>query len=413
MAVVYDNKDNPDVQNLTNVYTFISEMCKTDMLGEMPLNSYIDRISEEEPNHPAIKIFNIAGVEFKLYDLNNNVLGDYVTDKDGSIIIEKLVKGSYYLKETYAPEKYFLDNVKHEFNIEWGDKKTLIIDNTLIKGKLQITKRGLKDNQYSELKENSLLKGSVFIVYDESGNIVDRVTTNNNGFAETKELLKGKYTFKEIEPSIYYILNNSTFEFEIKEHKEIIEKEIYNDNVELGVKIFKKGFVETQSTDTLFYDFKGIENTSNVYLDEFTWRDTLPTDALRLEKIYTGTWNEDILYSVWYKTNRKEYVKLVDNLSSNVNNLVSFEEIQLENNEYVTEYEIRFGRVKPGFTEIESPTIYCKMLEGLGNGYVFTNYTKIIGKYFDKYLEDNDKWTTITYKKDIQIDKEELPNTGV
>ncbi|MCX8075236.1 MAG: type IV secretory system conjugative DNA transfer family protein [Clostridia bacterium] len=58
MTVVYENKDRPEVQNLTNVYSFISEMCLSDY-GDMPINRYIEDLDD---NHPAKKIFNIARI---------------------------------------------------------------------------------------------------------------------------------------------------------------------------------------------------------------------------------------------------------------------------------------------------------------------------------------------------------------
>ena len=58
MSVVFDNKDHPEYQNLTNVYSFISEMCKT--VGQtMPINKYIENLP---PEHPASTIFNIARI---------------------------------------------------------------------------------------------------------------------------------------------------------------------------------------------------------------------------------------------------------------------------------------------------------------------------------------------------------------
>ncbi len=59
MSVVFDNKDNPEFQNLTNVYMFISEMCKTTGNNQMPINRYIDNLSEE---HPARSIFAVAKI---------------------------------------------------------------------------------------------------------------------------------------------------------------------------------------------------------------------------------------------------------------------------------------------------------------------------------------------------------------
>ena len=58
ISVVFDNKDNPEFQNLTNVYSFISEMCKT-VGQQMPINKYIENLS---PEHPASTIFNIARI---------------------------------------------------------------------------------------------------------------------------------------------------------------------------------------------------------------------------------------------------------------------------------------------------------------------------------------------------------------
>ena len=58
MAVVYENKEHPEFQNLTNVYSFISEMCKTEN-GSMPINEYIRDLDE---NNPASRIFGIARI---------------------------------------------------------------------------------------------------------------------------------------------------------------------------------------------------------------------------------------------------------------------------------------------------------------------------------------------------------------
>ena len=102
---------------------------------------------------------------------------------------------------------------------------------------------------------------------------------------------------------------------------------------------------------------------------------------------------------------------LVDKLSTQVNNEVSFKTAELEEDEFITEYEFRFGTVKVGFSEVESPILYCDMLEGLGNGFAFTNYTKVFGNYEDKYVEDTDEWTTVTYFKEIEV-TQKLPRTG-
>ncbi len=60
MSVVYDNRNGNDrrFQNMSNVYYFISEMCKT-VNGKMPLTSYLETISN---NHPARGLLSISEV---------------------------------------------------------------------------------------------------------------------------------------------------------------------------------------------------------------------------------------------------------------------------------------------------------------------------------------------------------------
>lgn len=49
MTVLLENKNNRDYQNLTNVYSFISNMCQSDENGFMPLTEYIENLPEENP----------------------------------------------------------------------------------------------------------------------------------------------------------------------------------------------------------------------------------------------------------------------------------------------------------------------------------------------------------------------------
>lgn len=66
MSVVFDNKKNPEFQNLTNVYNFILYMCqnvKIEKNGKnhefMPINDYLKQLPE---HHPAKEIFGVAQI---------------------------------------------------------------------------------------------------------------------------------------------------------------------------------------------------------------------------------------------------------------------------------------------------------------------------------------------------------------
>ena len=48
MCVVYDNQNHPEFQNLTNVYNFIANMCKT-VNKVLPIDAYMDNLNYHYP----------------------------------------------------------------------------------------------------------------------------------------------------------------------------------------------------------------------------------------------------------------------------------------------------------------------------------------------------------------------------
>ena len=151
-----------------------------------------------------------------------------------------------------------------------------------------------------------------------------------NGIAITSKLEKGIYYLKELEGETgeWYQLNENEFSAEIKKHGEIVELNITNkpDNPEIDVE--KEGIIQTTANQEIKYDFK-IQNTGNVPLDNFTWIDFLPTDYVTATKLVTGTYNQDLNYAIYYKTNKNDYRLLRDNLNTQVNNYIDFSNLEL------------------------------------------------------------------------------------
>ena len=355
----------------------------------------------------------LKGVEFKVFDEDNNLVDTLTTDENGEATSKRLrIDKKYIVKESKTLENYVLNETPQTVTLTQDQITDLTFENELIKGYIRVTKLSKEDNEYNGDIKGTRLENAKFEVYDKENNWVDTLITDKNGEATTKELLKGKYTLKEVENPDYYILTNEIFNAEIVKHQEIVDVEVENDNVDIDIEVNKEGFKETQSKDSIYYDFSNIHNKSNIALDNFIWSDSLPTNALRANKIYTGTWNEDLKYSVWYKTNLSDdYIMLKDGLSTLVNNEVKFTDATLQEGEFITDFEFRFGTVKADFREVEQPRLYCDMLNNLPNGFIFVNHTKVSGNYKDIYVEDKDDWTTITYYKEIET-TQKLPRTG-
>ena len=146
-------------------------------------------------------------------------------------------------------------------------------------------------------------------------------------------------------------------------------------------------------------------------LNSFYWRDTLPAEAVRLDKIITGTWNQRLSYKIVYKTNLNGYRTLADNLDTSKNNVIAASPaaLGLPSNEYVTEVMFVFGTVKSGFAQVETPYMYCNVLPNVYHEQRFTNNTDVGGLYQNQWIMSNDRWVTVVYAK---VEAQTLPRTG-
>lgn len=347
----------------------------------------------------------IPNVVFQIKDEKNNIVDTIKTDKNGEAISKKLpIDQKYTILEISTGKEYVLNAETITVTLTEDEITDVHFENEKIKGNVEITK--------IDKKTNERLKGATFGIYDEDNNEVDRIVTDNRGKGISKLLPYGKYFVKEIDTgSKYYLLNTEKYEFEISKNKQIISLTIENEPVDITVEVEKKGTIEIRPGEKVNYTFSNIMNKSNVQLDDFQWIDYIPAEYIRLQKMSTGTWTQDIKYNVYYKTNKSdEYILYEKDLSSKKNYELDFSLIELSEDEYIVETMFDFGKVDLGFKEEDFPTMECKSLETLNEGNTFTNKTKTIGVFGVVKAESSSKWTTVVHVPN-KPDKV-LPRTG-
>jgi uncharacterized repeat protein (TIGR01451 family) len=353
----------------------------------------------------------IFGVEFMVFDANNKVVGTYITDNNGLIdFTGVLSQGRYSIRETRAADGYYRDDMPRTIEFVSGKVTEVVWENTPQMGQLQITKVSGDDNEVNGLPKGSPLSGAIFEVYNyKSGNLVDRFVSGIDGRAVSKPLPLGRYTVKEVQAPQWYRLSTDTLDIEIEFATQLIKREFQNFSVNTGVTIKKTGNYEAMLGDTIRYDIKEVRNDSTVPLTDFFWRDKIPTDAVRLNKIVTGTYNQSLKYKVLITTNKGDTRVIADNLSTTVNNTIDCRNaaLGLANDEYVTSFTIIFGTVKAGFAKVIAPQVYVTVLKNLPNGYEFANKSDIGGKYGSEWVVGGSNWVTKIYSPNSK-----LPRTG-
>jgi hypothetical protein len=86
----------------------------------------------------------------------------------------------------------------------------------------------------------------------------------------------------------------------------------------------------------------------------------------------------------------------------------------LKSDEFVVSFSVLFGTVKAGFSMVEAPQIYTKVLNGLPMGYQFANKVDIAGKHGEEWVAGASSWLTEIYNGNSGGggSREPLPRTG-
>ena len=360
------------------------------------------------------KEWKLSGVEFDVFDKNMKYIETITTDENGYAITNRIPIGDktgvLYVKERKTDELHILNDEIIKVNVEADVFSTLNLTNDRIKGQIKIVKTSQDDNFINNKKGGEPLSNVRFEVYNSKNVLVEELITDENGVAITKLLDKGLYHVKEVESGEWYLLNEEIFNAEIINHGEIIELNITNESEKPNVDIEKTGIIQTTANEEIKYDFK-IKNTGNVALNNFTWFDYLPTDYVRITKLITGTYNQDLNYSIYYKTNKNDYKLLKENLNTKVNNYIDFSNLELAEDEYIIEFKSDFGKVDIGFESEINPYIFVRVNRDVKENDTFTNKTRVEGYHKTYMVWDEDDHTTKVYEKKIEVKK--LPRTGI
>ena len=353
----------------------------------------------------------IYGAVFLLYDSNHNPIGEYVTDQDGYIYADDgLADGRYYLREIKAADGYVLDPELKTIYLRYGSTTEIEWTNTPIRGQIQIVKKSADYNPTNGLPAGSLLEGAVFEIYDKAGNVVDTIRTDRNGRAVSKLLPLSRYTIREVRAPAFYSANPTAMTAYLEHEGQIVTFEVTNASVNTGVSIKKTGPSEVMPNQPIRYTFSQIGNTSNVALDSFYWRDTLPAQVM-VNRLVTGTYNQAQNYKIVYKVNDAGvYRTLADNLSTTKNYVLDMRPavLGLAANERVSEIMFVFGTVPAGFAQVETPVLYGTVHGGLSNGTSLVNSADVGGLYNGQWIQAVSRWLTTVYAKTTMT----LPKTG-
>lgn len=234
-------------------------------------------------------IFNVTGP--------NNYNKDF-TVRNGKLLIEKVRKGTYKIKEIFAPEGYVLDSNTYTVEVRPNETTHQTVVNEEPKGKITIIK---KDSETGNVAQgDATLENAIYKVYANEdifnvaktkkfyskGDLVATRTTNKNGETEAvTDLPLGKYLVKEEKAPTGYMIDKTEYEVNLTykdQHTNIITGTATSkDKVKkMQVHIFKSGIKDNSG---LVPGLAGAEFTIKLYSDV--------EKALSVGYSYAEIWN--------------------------------------------------------------------------------------------------------------------------
>ncbi|MBE6869938.1 MAG: Cna B-type domain-containing protein [Ruminococcus albus] len=300
-------------------------------LNNKPFESYVKIVKRDAESGNNIAL---AGAGFEIYNSADEkiVLGStsvYYTNDEGYLITpEMLGYGSYKLVEVKAPEGYVLDSTPVEFSVNKANSSkenavtVVIVDksDTPQKGRISVHKQGdvfsgvtslgtaisvdedgtvheegyttynpCFDAGYLESAEFEIRAAEDIITADgtvhaKAGDLVGRLTTDENGFAVSELLYLGKYNIIETKAPYGYVKNNEirtaelTYAGQDVDVSDTADISIINDHQGVNIRLSK--FMEHDSV----YNVGGNSDASQVEFGLFADEEIVSRNGAAIPK---------------------------------------------------------------------------------------------------------------------------------
>lgn len=198
----------------------------------------------------------VSGIPFQISgtDILGNKVDETVTTGENGQIKEKLLPGTYLVKELPV-DRYVTPSAQY-VTIESGQTSTVHFSNILKKFRVHVVK---SDADTGTAQGDATLAGATYGIYN-NGELVDTYTTGPDGSFMTRYYVCGdNWTVREIDPSTGYLLNDTVYE--VGASPTLYEVELNTTENQVTETVIYGNIQLVKHTDDLDPDVSGDENT--------------------------------------------------------------------------------------------------------------------------------------------------------
>lgn len=165
----------------------------------------------------------LANIKFEIKKLNGEIVGEYITNERGEILIDDLKPDTYIIKEIETIEGYILNEEEKIVTIGFDEEVIIEIENKKIpKASLEIVKK--------DAETKAPISGVEFNVKYEEGEEIGNFVTNQDGKIEINDLEVKPIIVKEVSVPEGYKIDEAEYRIELEDNK-TFELEIFNEKI--------------------------------------------------------------------------------------------------------------------------------------------------------------------------------------
>jgi len=149
----------------------------------------------------------VSGFQFEVRDSANKLIGTYTSTSSGKISVPNLNAGTYTVREINLSSDFVAPTPNPvTVEVKAGQTATVSFNNVKKRGIIS-----LKKTDANPTMGGYSLAGAVFEVRDSGGTLVDTITTDSKGEAQTKILPLGTYSVKETKAPTGFVVDSKSY----------------------------------------------------------------------------------------------------------------------------------------------------------------------------------------------------------
>lgn len=165
----------------------------------------------------------LKGAEITLLNSNKEIIKVVETNEEGLAYFDNLTYGTYYIKETRAPQGYDLDETLNTVNINGDDITFRLVNKATIPNPPNPSDDDTGSILVTKVNENSqLLEGAEITLLNSNKEVVKVLVTDRDGEAYFSELPYGIYYIQETESPSGYVLDKTLHRITVNGNRETL-----------------------------------------------------------------------------------------------------------------------------------------------------------------------------------------------